>query len=150
MTVGDDTEARKAACLRLSLQLEVTTVSEVVQWADSQIVFHDQPVIQLLDLSLMEDANPIDVMDKLGELADPITPIDVVDAVLADAHAVLLEDVTFGRTLAKGLYYFWVEAGYPKELDECAGLDDGYALADQGIWTEKAALSRLLDFTGRY
>ena len=140
----------KAAQLRLSLQLGVTTVSDIVKWADSQIVSLDQPEIPMLDLSLMEDAHPIDVMDKLGELADPITPLDVVATVLADAHTALLEDSGFGRSLAKGLYHFWVESGYPTELNECVAFDDEYALADQGIGTAEGALKRLLDFTGGY
>ena len=106
--------------------------------------------IPLLDLSLMRDANPIDVMHKLCELADPVSALDVADTVLADAHAALLEDSAFGRSLAKSLYFFWVESGYPDELNECAAFDDEYALADQGIGSVEDALSHLLEFTGSF
>ena len=140
----------EAARLQLSLRLGVTSVSSIVKWADSQIVSIEEPAIPLFDLSLMKDANPIDVMDKLGELADPVSALDVADTVLADAHAALLEDTAFGRSLAKSLYFFWAESGYPDELSECAAFDDEYALADQGIGSVEDALSHLLEFTGGF
>jgi hypothetical protein len=140
----------EAARLRLGLQLGLTSVSDIVKWADAQIVSIVEPEIQLLDLSLMKNANPNDVMGKLGELANPILPLDVIDTVLADAHEALLDDPAFGRSLARNLYYFWVENGYPDEFGECAAFDDEYALADQGIGTVDGALGRLMEFTGGF
>ena len=143
-------EARHAAYLRLALQLGVKSVPDVVQWADSRIKSAEQPDEPLLDLSLMSDSHPLDVIGEPGKVSGPVTPLDVFGAVLADAHAALLDDPSFGRPLAKNLYHFYVEKDYPGGFDECCALDDDYALSDQGIGTEEDAYRRVLEYTRRY
>jgi len=140
-------DPKHAAYLRLALQLGVRSVSDIVQWADSQISALDDPTDSLIDLSLMAKSHPIDVMGKLGGLSGEVTPLDVAHEVLADAHAALLDDPSFGRPLAKCLYHFCVENDYPRDFIQCVGFDDDYALADQGLFTVEDAYNGLLEYT---
>lgn len=140
----------EAAQLQLSLRLGMTTVLSVVKWADAQIAANDEPAPPLIDLSLMKEANSRDVLSKLGELAPSVSPLDVADQVLSEAHTSLLKDSAFGRSLARNLYEFWVESGYPDSLQECAAFDDQYALAEQGFISERDVLANLLEFTGGF
>ena len=143
-------EAKQAAYYRLALQLGTTPVSDVVRWVDSRIIAEDQPAETLLDLSLVCDSHPLDVIQKLGELSGSVTEFEVFATVLADAHARLVNDPGFGRSLAKNLYHLYVAWDYPDDFGHFGAFDDDYALADLGIFTAEDAYRRILEYTGRF
>ena len=144
---------KSAAYYRLGLQLGVHRVADVIAWADSQIANSDSPPTSLIDIALMKNANPIDVMGKLKELSGYVSSLDVIDMVLGAANLVLKEDPSFGPALARGLYDFFVECEYniPEHLQDIAGFDDEYALAAQGTYgSVDEVYKNLLLFTGRF
>ena len=145
-----DIEAKEAAHLRLAIQLGIKSISDVIRWADSRIESTEQPDDLLLELSMMADSHPLDVMGRLGELSSSVAALDVVNTVLADAHASLIDDPSFGRPLARNLYFFYVENGYPKSLGEGSAFDGDYSLVDQGFGTEEEVYRHFLEYTGRF
>ncbi len=140
----------QAAYLRVALQLGVHTVSDVIRWADTEIARLEEPPFALIELALLENGNPLDVMSKLHELSAGRSALSVLRRVLGQAHEELVRHRESGPNLAHGLYQIYVESGYqvPDDLALMIGFDDRFALARQGIYeTEEEVLRDLIEFT---
>ncbi|MEL7084828.1 MAG: hypothetical protein AAF268_15200 [Cyanobacteria bacterium P01_A01_bin.3] len=146
-------QEKTAAYYRLGLQLGTHTVDDVISWVDRQIELLDSPSSDLIDLSLMSKSHPLDVLGMLDRLDGDVAQLDVLSAVLADAHTLLREEGDFGPTLARGLRNLYVECGYdvPELFRPICWFDEYYALAQLGLLgTEEEIYQELLAFTASF
>lgn len=143
----------QAAYFRVALQLGVCTVGDVIRWSDAEIARLEEPPFALIELALLENRNPLDVMSKLYELSGGRSALSVLRRVLGQARGELVRHPELGPILARGLYQIYVESGYrvPEDLARMAGFEDRFALAQQGIYeTEEEVLRDLIEFTGEF
>jgi hypothetical protein len=63
--------ATEADILRCGYSLGYFDNGDIVKWADQQIVVSESVPTELLDLSMIRDAHPIDVMNLLRSLGSP-------------------------------------------------------------------------------
>lgn len=143
----------QAAYLRVALQLRVHTVSDVIRWADTEIARLEEPPFALIELALLGDGNPLDVVSKLYELSAGAPALSVLPRVLGQAHEQLVRHPELGPILARDLYQIYVESGYqiPDDLAPMIGFDDRFALAREGTYeTEEQVLRDLIEFTRKY
>ncbi|MBC3492374.1 hypothetical protein [Pseudomonas taiwanensis] len=142
------------AYLREALELRVLEVSDIVQWADNQIIAQENPAYELIELALMSDSNRYDTASQLLRVGTPaLSPAEVLPFVLAKAHKKLLVNPGYGRVLAEGLYQSWVRSNYDfaDALGLCSYFDDAYSLAESGIVGTVDQLNReLLEFTAQF
>ena len=148
-----DSMKAQTAYLRVALQLGVHTVKEVIHWSDTEIARLEEPPLALIDLALLEKANPLDVLSKLSELSAGIPALSVLREVLGQAHEELLRQPSLGPILARGLYQIFVESGYkvPEDLAPMITFEDRYDLAREGTHgTEEDVLRDLIELTAEF
>jgi hypothetical protein len=142
------------AYLREALELRVLEVSDIVQWADDQIIARENPAYELIELALMSDSNRYDTASQLLRIGTPsLSRAEVLPYVLAKAHEQLLIDSDFGKVLAEGLYQSWFRSNYdfPDALSLCGYFEDAYSLAESGIVGTVDQINReLLEFTAQF
>ena len=140
--------------LRGALELGVLEVSDIVQWADDQIIAREQPAYELIELALMSDSNWYDVASQLLRVGTPsLSRAEVLPYLLAKAHEKLLVDPDFGKILAQGLYQSWSRSNgdFPDTLSLCGYFDDAYSLAESGVvGTVDQINHELLEFTSQF
>lgn len=142
------------AYLREALELRVLEVSDIVQWADDQIITRENPAYELIELALMSDSNRYDTASQLLRVGTPnLSRAEVLPYVLAKAHERLLVDPDFGKVLAEGLYQSWFRSNYdfPDALSLCGYFEDAYSLAESEIVGTVDQINReLLEFTAQF
>lgn len=142
------------AYLREALELSVLEVSDIVQWADDQIIAQKNPAYELIELALMSDANRYDTASQLLRVGTPsLSHAEVLPYVLAKAHEQLLVDPDFGKILAEGLYQSWIRSNhdFPDALSLCGYFEDAYSLAESGtVGTVDQINRELLEFTAQF
>ncbi|MGY2173445.1 hypothetical protein [Pseudomonas gingeri] len=142
------------AYLREALELRVLEVSDIVQWADNQIIAQENLAYELIELALMSDSSRYDTASQLLRVGTPsLSRAEVLPYVLAKAHEQLLVDPDFGKVLAEGLYQSWFQSNYdfPDALSLCGYFEDAYSLAESGIVGTVDQINReLLEFTARF
>ncbi|MCD5997317.1 hypothetical protein KDX38_27550 [Pseudomonas sp. CDFA 602] len=142
------------AYLREALELHVLEVSDIVQWADDQILARENPAYELIELALMSDSNRYDTSSQLLRVGTPsLSRAEVLPYVLAKAHEQLLVNPDFGKVLAEGLYQSWYRSNYdfPDALRLCGYFEDAYSLAESGtVGTVDQIYRELLEFTARF
>src|SRR5512142_2383526 len=108
----------QAAYFRVALQLGVCTVGDVIRWSDAEIARLEEPPLALIELALLENGNPLDVISKLYQLSAGAPALSVLRRVLGQAHEELVRHPELGPILARGLYQIYVESGYrvPEDL----------------------------------
>ena len=75
------------AYLREALELHVLEVSDIVQWADDQIIARENPAYELIELALMSDSNRYDTASQLLRVGTPsLSRAEVLPYVLAKAY----------------------------------------------------------------
>ncbi len=136
------------------IDLGVFGVTEVVQWADNQIATQEAPGYELIELSLMSNANRYEIANQLTRVGTPtLSRADVLPCLLAEAHKKLLKEPDFGKVLAEGLYRFWSLSNYelPENLSPCGFFDDAYSLAESGVYGSTDQVYReLLEFSSQF
>ncbi|CRM55215.1 hypothetical protein [Pseudomonas sp. 31 R 17] len=142
------------AYLREALELRVLEDSDIVQWADDQIIARENPAYELIELALMKDSNRYDVASQLLRIGTPsLSRAEVLPYVLAKAHEQLLVGPDFGKVLSEGLYQSWSRSNYdfPDALSLCGYFEDAYSLAESGIVGTVDQINReLLEFTAQF
>jgi len=142
------------AYLREALELRALEVSDIVQWADDQIIARENPAYELIELALMRDSNRYDVANQLLRVETPsLSSAEVLPNVLAKAHEKLFGDPDFGKVLAEGLYQSWSRSNhnFPDALSLCGYFVDAYSLAESGIVGTVDQVNReLLEFTAQF
>ena len=139
----------KAAYYRIGLETGVFTITEVIKWADSEITKSESPDELLIDISLMEDANPHDVLSKLKELSISANNLNALRKILSKMYPILKSKPHYSPSFARRLYQIFIEFNYniPDDLNHIGMFDDEYSLALQGIYdTERNESDRFLEF----
>lgn len=142
----------EAAELCVALQLGLVSSGQVVDWADNWILQEEVPKEPLLDVALMLNSHPQDILGELRTLAGAFDTLEIIPKALRRAKKVLSEQPELGRTLARGLYQIYVDEQYdvPEHLSAMSWFDDAFDLARSGIGNSEAeVLAELRAFTGR-
>ncbi len=154
----------KAEFYRIGLILGVQTVSDVVEWADSEIQRQDRPPYIFIEISLMGHAHVDNVILKLAEFPGIVDKLQVVRKVLpkllGPMYQKLYQHPEHGKNLANRLYeiYFQIlqdlglEFGQmPKDLEPMRTFDDMYDVAEHASNNYKQETFELfLAFLKRY
>ena len=152
----------KAEFFRIGLILGVHTVSDVVEWADSEIQHQDKPPNIFIELSLMGNSGSADVRTKLNEFPGTVDKSKVLHKILSKLlepmYHELAQHPEYGPTLAERLYKIYLaleqEFGHfnvPRDLYPMLVLNDQYRLAQQGTYgTEQGVLQDFLTFLKPY
>lgn len=149
-----DPMSAEVAYLNDALDLHVLEVSDIVRWADQEIINQANPSYELIELALMGQSSRFDTANQLLRVATPtMGRAEVMPYVLAAAHEKLLDDPGFGKILAEGMYRFWIKAhcNFPDALSLCGYFDDAYSLAESGTFGTIEQIDReLLEFTAGF
>jgi len=116
-----------AEVLRLLLLCNCIDLDEIISWADSEIVEDENPPYALIELSVLESSHPIDIENKLREIAIGADPFAAIRRALGQ----IWKRINEGRTvdldsLTKALetippQYDW---NLPEDLRILNGIDD--------------------------
>ncbi len=122
-----------AECLRLGL----TTVADVVRWADDQIAASDEPHPMLCEIAFAWRADPLELAAMLHEVPGGFDPPAVLQGVVAVAAEALRSQRLPPRAVAHSLEclpYLTREVGEQADRD-CRALlrwADEFELAERG------------------
>ena len=141
----------EADVLRCGYDVGFFDKSDIERWADCQITAIDNPPTELLDLSMVRQTHPIDVMNLLRTLGavDPATTIQIQIGFLG----LLREKHKINTQLAiRGLWALVHESGITQEEEsQIYYLDDGFDLAITGTYGTIHDIERdLNDFVSPY
>jgi hypothetical protein len=144
--------AAEAAFLRKALLLGIRDVASVVAWSDSIIGELDEPPEAFIDLSGMSKAHVLDVTHVLESVAAPMSTVELLPRLLADAHDKLRVDPAYGPELARALYQVCLEGTpLPSQFNALYSFADAYDLAKAGTFGSiREVYEELLEFTGRF
>ena len=136
--------AAEADVLRCGYDLGFFDKTDIAAWADRRIESTENPSTELLDLSMIRQTHPLDVMNLLRSLgaADPATNIQTqigfIGLLLAN------RSITTQRAI-RGLWPLVHEPGTTQEQQsQIYYLDDGYDLAVAGTYGTMADIEREL------
>ena len=142
-----NSDAQDAEIMRLRLQSGLSSVANVVEWADEVIATRDNPQEWLINLSLSRTANPHDVVSILYSIAKGADRYAAIRTLLGEMFDVIIVDRGRARTFANALYQLAIENAYefPPDLRFINGIDDEFCLATEGIY--KTLDQEIDDFT---
>jgi len=125
--------------------------TDIERWADHQIAIIDEPSTELLDLSMIRNTHPLDVMNTLRKLgsADPLTSVQTRIGFIG----LLFDKNRIDTRLAiRGLWSLILESGITDaQKSQIYYLDDGYDLAVAGTYGSLDDVEReLRDFVTPY
>lgn len=143
------TQKEEAEVLRKGLFHGLTSVNEVVAWADAQIVQVQAPHPALLDLALSRRAHPLDLCGLLAQVPGVAAKEIVARQIFKRMLEHLDRDESTAPTLACALYEMALAGEAPSEEAERQMwyFEDALTLARQGIGgTVEQATIELRDF----
>ena len=135
--------------LAVGFRLGLVERDEIISWADSRILEMSQPPAELIDLALMSDSHAQDILGKLGELSNEVSPLAALPAAFFRYTHRLRDRPELGPEVANGLWSLAVEANYdvPEELSPIFGFDEDYWLAMSGTFGKESDVhASLLSF----
>jgi hypothetical protein len=74
---------KQAYAIKAALEAGAITLAEITSWADSEIAKSDDPVYEVIELSMVE--SEYDALTNLGNLLDGYTPSEEIKAEIS-AH----------------------------------------------------------------
>jgi hypothetical protein len=144
---------QNAENMRLALIAGLVSVPEIVQWADKTLSAQAEYDDDLADLSLAIHSLPQDVEAILRRLAAGADLYEGIRSLAGRMHRALLKDRARARDFTRILEQLWIETRYivPEDLRFITGVDDEFALAEQGVYgTVEGAIDDLIRETERY
>jgi hypothetical protein len=144
-----DTLKTDAESFKIGLIAGVYEVSDVIRWADSEIVRLDKPPLVLIDLAMMSKARGVEVINQLDLIPGEVDKTQAIQKFLGQMYFVLMEDSSKGFEFARGLYRLYVELDYKvaENFHFMAFMDDSYESAIHKIWgTEEEVYEEFLEF----
>jgi hypothetical protein len=109
--------------------------SDIVRWADSQIAAMDKPSDALLDLAMIRDAHPLDVIKLLKTIRVEPASADSIATQIGFIGICFTKSRITLRAAIRGLYALTREPGTsPDQSSTIYWLDDAYDLAIAGTY----------------
>jgi hypothetical protein len=138
----------EAECLACELEIALTSVSEVVDWADSWIARLDHPPHNLIEVATAGSRSVVDVVHLLREISLKPRDRETLRAVFRQYGVKLRERPEMGRHIAKNLYHMVLDREWSSEdfRGEMYMFDDEYDLARSGYGSEQDVTLRLQAF----
>jgi hypothetical protein len=125
--------ATEADILRCGYGLGYFDNADIVKWADQQIISIDSPPTELLDLSMIRDAHPIDVMNLLRSVGSPDVS-QMPSAKLGFIGLLIAEDRITTQDAIRRIYELAQDSGITQEQTlQIYRLDASYDLVLEGI-----------------
>ena len=121
--------------LSLGLKLGICGPQDVQEWVNIEIEKTEIPSKQLIDLAYTKDSDAMSLYSLLQDIPDSSDTFENLRSLLSNITDENLKSISYCHRLAECLYNIWVENDYeaPDDLSLIGSLDDGYALAKQGI-----------------
>lgn len=141
----------EAELLRLKLIAGLTSVADVIAWADEVIRAAPEPESSVIDVALAGRKGPADVAALLREVPGSYDPVSAARGLLGAMLQDLERDPQRGRELAQTVYRLACAGELPEEHFgwEAFGLDENFYLVDVGAFTEAEALAGLREYLSR-
>ena len=144
--------SQQAFELKMGIEAGVVTSSEVISWADETLSKHDYDD-DLANISMASEASPKDLIILIGQVVDQRDEIQAMRNVMGRIYKVLKQQPERAHSFTRFLERFWIEQDYdvPKDMDFICGVDDEFALAQQGIYGNvKKATKTLISNLSKY
>jgi len=144
-------KSTEADILRCGYDVGYFDKAHIEGWADRQIEACDSPPTELLDLSMIRDTHPIDVMNLLRSIGSPDSSTSI-ETQIGFLGLLLAERKISTQLAIRGLFALVHEPGITQEQQsQIYYLDDGYDLAIAGTYGTMGHLEReLRDFVSPY
>jgi hypothetical protein len=141
----------EAEVLRCGYNVGFFDKSDIVKWADRQIEVTDNPSAALLDLSMIRQTHPLDVM-KLLRCFGPTEPANSIEIQIGFIGLLLAKQRITTHLAIRGLWSLIHETGITDEQQsQIYFLDDGYDLAIAGTYFTLEGIDRdLREFVTPY
>ena len=119
----------------MGLLLGILKPTDVQLWVDDQISKADEPSEILIELAFAGNSVN-ELISLLSQLKTNTDDYTIIKQLLADIKDEDILDIEFCRRLADSLYNLYVQNDYeaPDDLTEIAFFDDGYELAEKGLY----------------
>jgi hypothetical protein len=151
MNVMSNSTTTEADVLRCGYDVGYFNKSDIERWADRLIAATEAPCYELLDLSILRNAHPLDVMKLLRSLgaADPAATLETQVGFIALLYTT--QQITTQLAI-RGLFALVHEPGTTADQEShIYYLDDGYDLAVAGTYGTMDDIERELnDFLSPY
>ena len=122
----------EAAVLRCGYNVGFFDKTDLVTWADHQIEASANPSAKLLDLSMIRQTHPLDVMNLLRSLG-PTDPATSIQTQIGFIGLLLAKQRITSQLAIRGLWALVHDPGTTEEQQsQIYFLDDGYDLAVAG------------------
>lgn len=142
--------ATEADLLRVGFIVGYFEKADIICWADRQIEACDDPPTDLLDLSVIRETHPIDVVNLLRSLGSPVLPTSI-DTHIGFLGLLYAEGAISTEHVIRWFYALVHEPGITQEKqDRIYYLDDGYDLALTGYGSMDDIERELGDFVAPY
>jgi len=140
-TVSND-RSTEADLLRCGYDLGYFDKADITRWADRQIEACDSPPTELLDLSMIRDTHPIDVMNLLRTFGSPDSST-TIQTQIGFIGLLLAEGKISTQRAIRGLFALVHQPGITHEqASQIYHLDDGYDLAVAGTYGTIGGIER--------
>lgn len=141
----------EADVLRCGYDVGFFDKSDIETWADRQIEASTYPCTELLDLSMIRQTHPLDVMNLLRSFGPP-DPATTIQTQIGLIGLLLAKNEISTQLAIRGLWALVHETGTTQEQQSrIYVLDDGYDLAVAGAYGTMDDIERELhDFVSPY
>jgi len=142
--------------LKLSLEVGVIGVDEVITWADTllgEVAEYDD---DLANICLAKDASVKALISLLRIVIGECKEWNAMRRTMARMHEALVDDPNRARGFVRFLEQFWIRHDYdvPEDMDFIVGIEDEFQLAEQGTYgtvvEAKASLLESLSHFRKY
>jgi hypothetical protein len=131
--LDDPKAAAEAFVLRCGFNIGFFDKIDIEKWAESQIAATDEPSIELIDLAILRDKHPYDVMKLLASVGDEIPVAEAIAAQIGLVGSQFENGPIPLVSAVRGLYTLVLEPGVSDaERQMIYHLDDGYDCALNG------------------
>jgi hypothetical protein len=144
MSVTGNMMSAEAGVLRCGYEAGYFQKADITRWADRYIAELPEPCIELLDLSMIRETPPSDVV-KLLQALESLTPSAIIEARIGFVGLLRNERALSTRAAVRGLFPLAREPGTTADQkSEIYSLDDAYDLATARIYGTMEEVEKLL------
>ena len=138
--------------LKMSIEAGVVDASEVISWADQTLAQCDYDD-DLANISMASKASCQDLISLLEHIIDKRDKIPAMRRVMGRIYRVLKHQPERAYSFTHFLERFWIDQAYdvPEDMNFICGIDDEFALAQQGVYGNLNELTKsLIDNLSKY
>jgi hypothetical protein len=137
--------AEEAEILRCGYKIGYFDKSHIERWAERQIAACDEPSATLIDLAMIRQTHPVDVLQLLRSLSQSVDPHVSVEMQIGFIGLLFTSGRLSLHDAVRGLSALVLENDFDfKNKWDIYRLDDEYDLAVHGIWDTVASVESSL------